>query len=244
MNITSCPRFQHDRFSVVYADPPFPFATWSALGTGRGAIAHYDTMSIEQIKGYRVKGVPVADIVAENAVVFLWTPGPQTPRVAEIMQAWGFRFSGIAFVWVKPTRGLNRLLKDAVAGVSIIKPKDCGPLSFVAGGGYSTRKNAEFCWLGIRGKLGCQDHSIRDVVCAPRGQHSEKPDEIRDRITRMFPRGPRIELFVRKTASGWISDGDQIGLLDNGPVRTRRQPSNLTGRHQNSPNSPTDAASD
>jgi N6-adenosine-specific RNA methylase IME4 len=229
MNSTLHRRFQHDLFPVIYADPAHTHKTWSPLGTGRGAVSHYDVMTIEQIKNYRINGIPVAEIADKNAVLYLWVPGPHTPQVEAIMQAWGFKFSGSGFVWIKPTKGLHRLIRDAMAGIPIIKPKNYGPLSWMIGGGYSTRKNVEFCWLGVRGALGCQDHTVRElVVCAPRGQHSEKPDCIRDHIVKMFPRGPRIELFARKTAPGWVADGNQAGLLDNGPVRTRRQPSDLT----------------
>jgi hypothetical protein len=37
---------QH-RYGVIYADPPWSFRTWSAKGTGRSAISHYDCLSFE-----------------------------------------------------------------------------------------------------------------------------------------------------------------------------------------------------
>jgi N6-adenosine-specific RNA methylase IME4 len=217
-----------EKYRVIYADPPHGFKTHSDKGTGRGAVSHYDTMSLEEIKSYRIRGVPVAETAAKDAVLFLWMPGPNTMQTAEIMRAWGFEFSGSGFVWVKPTKGLYRLINDARRGKEIIRTKEYGALSFVIGGGFSTRKNAEFCWIGVSGKMGCRHRGINEIVLAPRGQHSEKPDIIRDLITQMFPEGPRIELFARKTAPEWDADGNQVGLLDNGPVRTRRQPSDLT----------------
>ena len=113
---------------------------------------------------------------------------------------------------------------------------ECGMPGRPIGNGFGTRKNAEFCWIGTRGKPGrARDASIREVidwpivVDEPRGQHSQKPDHIiRPGIERMFP-GPYLELFARTTAPGWTSLGDEVGLLDHGSVKTRRQPSNLAG---------------
>jgi hypothetical protein len=40
---------QAGRYRVIYADPPWRFATYSDKGKGRSAEAHYDCLSIEQI---------------------------------------------------------------------------------------------------------------------------------------------------------------------------------------------------
>ena len=53
-----------------------------------------------------------------------------------------------------------------------------------------------------------------------------KPDCVRERIERLVP-GPYLELFARETKEGWDCWGNQVGLFDHGPVRTRRQPSRL-----------------
>ena len=46
-------------YAVIYADPPWTFATYSAKGRGRCADAHYEVMSIEGLKA-----LPVADWAA------------------------------------------------------------------------------------------------------------------------------------------------------------------------------------
>ena len=43
----------------------------------------------------------------------------------------------------------------------------------------------------------------------------------------MLTPGPFIELFARESAPGWDAFGNQAGLFDKGPVKTRRQPSNF-----------------
>ena len=43
---------QADRYRVIYADPPWRFATYSDKGKGRSAEAHYDCLTIDQIKAF------------------------------------------------------------------------------------------------------------------------------------------------------------------------------------------------
>ena len=49
-------------YSVIYADPPWNFATYSRKGRGRSAHAHYDCMSQSDLEA-----LPVADWAADDA---------------------------------------------------------------------------------------------------------------------------------------------------------------------------------
>ena len=40
---------QADPYRVIYADPPWRFATYSDKGKGRSAEAHYDCLTIEPL---------------------------------------------------------------------------------------------------------------------------------------------------------------------------------------------------
>lgn len=48
------------------------------------------------------------------------------------------------------------------------------------------------------------------MVAIPRGIHSEKPLEIIDGITKMFPEQDKIELFARNNFNGWDNWGLEI----------------------------------
>jgi N6-adenosine-specific RNA methylase IME4 len=50
---------------------------------------------------------------------------------------------------------------------------------------------------------------VPQPVLAPVGEHSEKPEEVRRRIERLFP-GPYLELFARKPVPGWTTWGNEI----------------------------------
>ena len=54
------------------------------------------------------------------------------------------------------------------------------------------------------------------MIHAPRGEHSEKPDEVHDIIERALGgKGPFLELFGRKHVDGWKVLGNRLRLLTN-----------------------------
>jgi site-specific DNA-methyltransferase (adenine-specific) len=53
-------------------------------------------------------------------------------------------------------------------------------------------------------------HNVRQLVEAPRGAHSQKPDEVRNRIVELMGDLPRIELFARSYAKGWDVWGNEV----------------------------------
>ncbi len=193
---------QH-KYGVIYADPPWSFRNWSAKGTGRNAVSHYDCLDLGELAR-----LPIADLAAPDCVLFLWAVDPLLHRAMELIQGWGFEYKTVAFYWVK----LNTKAKHGA--------------DFFTGLGYWTRANPEQCLMATRGKPTRRAKDVRRLVVEGRREHSRKPDCVRDRIERLVG-GPYLELFARETKPGWDCLGDQAGLFDAGPIRTRRQPSRL-----------------
>jgi N6-adenosine-specific RNA methylase IME4 len=49
------------------------------------------------------------------------------------------------------------------------------------------------------------------LVEATRGKHSEKPNEVRQRIVEMFgDELPKVELFARENYNGWDAWGNEV----------------------------------
>lgn len=91
------------RFAVIYADPP-----WDIAQKGdRGAIKHYDLMTIEAIKA-----MPIADLADENSTLLLWVTNAALPAGLEVMKAWGFRYVTNA-VWDKYYMGLGNYFRGS-----------------------------------------------------------------------------------------------------------------------------------
>jgi N6-adenosine-specific RNA methylase IME4 len=71
-------------------------------------------------------------------------------------------------------------------------------------------KGTELCLLGRRGKVKPVEHNVRQLVEATRYSHSQKPDEVRDRIVQLMGDLPRIELFAREKTEGWDVWGNEV----------------------------------
>lgn len=194
-------------YRVIYADPPWSFATYSDKGKGRSAQAHYDCLGMDDLCK-----IPVREWAARNCALFLWTTDPLLPQALKLIEAWGFTYKTIGFYWAKLNRSAPR--------------KRFAEKDFFTGLGFWTRANVEQCLLATRGKPKREAKDVRRLVIAPRREHSRKPEEVYGRIERLLG-GPYLELFARGTRPGWDSWGDQSGLFDTGPVETRRFPSGL-----------------
>jgi N6-adenosine-specific RNA methylase IME4 len=86
------------------------------------------------------------------------------------------------------------------------------PSMLAMGGGLTTRKNSESCWLFRRGNPRILSHAVREMIVAPRREHSRKPIEAYQRIEEFCP-GPRLELFARTAWPEWAAYGNQIGMF-------------------------------
>ena len=148
-------------FGAILADPPWKFVTYSERGQGRSASQHYKVMTFEEIAS-----LPVHDLAAPDAWLFLWVPGPHLPFGLQLIERWGFRYSGFGFVWAKQN------------------PSGVG---WHMGNGFTTRKNAELCLLGRRGKPQRNSKDVRELIVSPRRKHSQKPDEQYTRIEHLSP---------------------------------------------------------
>ena len=114
------------KYKVIYADPPWAYKVWSKKGAGRSAESHYPTMDIAAIKA-----LPVGEMADKDCALFLWITFPMLREAWGVMDAWGFTFKTVAFVWIKQCRKSDGLF---------------------TGMGYWTRANAEICLLATRGR--------------------------------------------------------------------------------------------
>ena len=63
------------KYSIIYADPPWAYRTYSKKGQGRSAESHYPTMCIEDIKA-----LPVGELAAKDCALFLWITFPASVK--------------------------------------------------------------------------------------------------------------------------------------------------------------------
>lgn len=171
-------------YSVIYADPPWDYDGriqhngWETTGSAK---YHYPTMKIEEIKA-----LPISTLCEKDCVLFMWSSSPHLQEAIDVMNAWGFEYKTIAFVWEK---------------------HNPNP-------GYYTMSSVEVCLVGKRknGKIpqprGARN--VRQFLSEKRTKHSAKPIEIRNRIELMFPTQKKLELFARTKPDGWDVWGNEV----------------------------------
>ena len=171
------PPLPRRRYAVLYADPPWDY---------KGQLQHAGPNSGDTGGALRhyltattaeMKTWPIADLCAPDCLLFMWATSPHLDQAIDLGKAWGFAWATVAFVWHK---------------------QKTNP-------GYYTLSECELCLVFKRGKIprprGARN--VRQLVSAPRGVHSAKPEEVRRRIELMFPTQKKIELFARQKIRGW-----------------------------------------
>lgn len=183
LDVAPLPRVEGG-FRTVLADPPWRFQN----RTGKVAPEHrrldrYSTMSLEEIKA-----LPVVDVVADSAHLYLWVPNALLPDGLAVMEAWGFRYVS-NLVWAK-------------------RRKDGGPDG--RGVGFYFRNVTELILFGVRGSMRTLAPARRQVnmIETRKREHSRKPDEQYDLIEACSP-GPFLEMFARYPREGWSVWGDE-----------------------------------
>lgn len=170
-------------YDVVLLDPP-----WMHYGSktkDAAAGKHYDLMPDEEIAA-----LPVRSLLRnpKRGAFFVWATCPRLDAAVRMIEAWGLRYRGVAFNWVKTTRS------GKVIGAQGVPPT-------------GTKPTSELCLLATVQRAGrpfpLLDAAVPQVLLAPRGKHSAKPAEARHRIVRLYGDRPRIELFARDAAEGW-----------------------------------------
>lgn len=159
------------RYTVLYADPPWRYEHPPIGASNRSIENHYPTMTVEEICA-----LPIPDLAADNAILFLWATAPKLAECFKVIEAWGFTYR-TCMVWVKDKIGM----------------------------GYHARNRHEILLIAKRGQLAPPEPSNRpdSVVEAARQAHSAKPATFYELIERMYPNAPKVELFSRTPRDGW-----------------------------------------
>jgi N6-adenosine-specific RNA methylase IME4 len=173
------------RFATVLADPPWQFANRTGkIAPEHRRLSRYGTMSIEELLA-----LPVPQIAAPTAHLYLWVPNALLPDGIAVMSAWGFTYKS-NLVWHKVR-------------------KDGG--SDGRGVGFYFRNVTELILFGVRGKSArtlAPGRRQVNLLASRKREHSRKPDE-QYPLIEACSGGPRIELFARGIRPGWASWGNQ-----------------------------------
>jgi N6-adenosine-specific RNA methylase IME4 len=180
-------KFPRKHFGTILADPPWRFMNRTGkMAPEHKRLSRYGTMSNEEIMD-----LPVAQLAAPQAHLYLWVPNALIREGLEVMKRWGFQYK-TNIVWFKVR-------------------KDGGPDG--RGVGFYFRNVTELVLFGIRGKLrtGSAGRRQTNIIIEQKRAHSIKPDALFDIIETCSP-GPYIELFARFKRKNWSHWGDEATL--------------------------------
>jgi N6-adenosine-specific RNA methylase IME4 len=161
-------------FRTIVADPPWYYSRdddpshWGACP--------YPTMTVPEICA-----MPVAELAADDCILWLWVTNPNLRHVYTVIDAWGFSERTV-LTWAKPHFGT----------------------------GHWLRGQSEHCILAVRGRPTITLTNQATVLHAspPERRHSRKPDEFYQLVESLCP-GSKLELFCRRPRPGWSSWGDE-----------------------------------
>ncbi len=203
MNEAQRNEYPLDRFVIPYgyqcivADPPWDYKTPGQIGKtldhrpnrdkgeskhGAGSVARYGAMTMQELMA-----LPIADLAAENAHLYLWTTNAFMEQAYPLARAWGFEPKTI-LTWTKTRKS------DGQPSMKM---------------GYYYRGATEHVLFCVRGSLRLQGLAAPTAIFAERLKHSQKPEEFYSMVEAQTP-GPRLELFSRKLRAGWRAWGNEV----------------------------------
>jgi len=190
--------FPDKKYQVIYADPPWSFSSKELQKYDGQRFTSMDKHYPTQSKKW-IQQLPVDTLSSEDCALFMWSTDAHLKEAIQTIEAWGFKYITVAFVWEKKTK----------TGKT------------VANLGAWTMKNYELCLLGTKGAMlkHKQVNNIYQKVEAERTKHSKKPEQVRQNIEALFGDIPRIELFARQRTPGWDVWGNEVP-----PQRPRQNP--------------------
>ena len=188
---TLYPSLPNTKYDVIYADPPWDYGgkcqydksviKANNVGFTKKIFLSSVAFKYPTLKVSELKQLDLPSISAEDCLLFMWVTAPQMANAIEVGKAWGFDYKTVAFVWDKMIHNPGRY----------------------------TLSETEFVLLFKRGKIPSPRgaRNIKQIIRVKRGAHSEKPVEVIDGITKMFPLQRKIELFARREYEGWDNWG-------------------------------------
>lgn len=191
---TIYPELPNKKYSIIYADPPWDYGgkmqyDKSVIKSENKDFAREIFLSSASfkyptLKIKELKQLDVASIADDDCLLFMWTTGPQLANSISLGEFWGFEYKTVAFVWDKMIHNPGRY----------------------------TLSQTEFVLVFKKGRIPSPRgaRNVRQYVAVPRGKHSQKPKEVIEGITKMFPKQEKIELFARENHEGWDNWGLEI----------------------------------
>lgn len=213
---------------ILVIDPPYGFSDKLSMSDiKRSPESQYKSI----LDNKAILNLKIENIAADDSILALWVPSTLIEFGLECMKAYGFEFKQ-TWIWVKskkePLKELKKQIKKSLKNKEKLEDlfklidnfdlNDC--LGFFMGRIF--RQTHEVCLIGVRGKVhkSLKNKSQISVFIGPNPKHSEKPEELQDRLEKMYPDYMnRLELFARRDRVGWVCRGNECKSSINIDIR-------------------------
>jgi N6-adenosine-specific RNA methylase IME4 len=167
-------------YRVGVIDVPWPYEIRTEDPSHR-ATYDYPQMSIKQICA-----LPIASIMHEDSILWVWTTNVHMRVAYEVLDAWGFKDKTI-LTWGKHHFGTGDWL----------------------------RGQTEHCLMAVRGKPVVNITNQSTLLLAPARGHSVKPPEFYDLVESLCPAPRYADLFSRyRHNERWDCHGDEAPAVE------------------------------
>lgn len=185
------------KYDLGVIDPPWDYDNRQMNDPSRGGIV-YPTLTMKELMG-----IPIYKAFNEDSILVVWATMPKLMDsfydglgILDVIHAWKYRPVTALFVWIKENKSGG----------------------YYSGMGHYTNSNAEIAIIARRGKgIKRVDKSVKQLIFAPIGKHSEKPQEQYNRLDRLYPTAKKLEIFARKQnppPSHWDATGLDYDGID------------------------------
>jgi len=205
-------------FDLIVADPCWKFNDKLSMSSvKRGAESQYAVLDDSDIINLNVKS-----IANQNSVLALWVPSSKLSVGLECCNSWGFKNIVQTFCWVKtkkkPLEKLEKALINSLKKSTDQKQTICDEidkfdlndvLNFYMGRTF--RNTHEIAIIATKGKVTklVKNKSQRSVFLGGIAKHSEKPEDLQNKLDLIFPQANKLELFARRARNGWLCVGNE-----------------------------------
>lgn len=204
------------KYGGLLIDPPWPYEMYSEAGYHKAPEAQYSTMSKDDLLK-----LPIDLLAGRDCILFMWYTWPHWSFACELIAAWKFRpITG--GVWLKRTQSGKLRMGTGYQMRTVNEP-------FVIArfGDCQRRLPAQPNAIGAVDAIPPEEIGSITIEGLAR-EHSRKPPEARDLLTRMTPQYFRAELFAREAWDGnevWGNEADKFsgGDVPSQPKQKRRR---------------------
>lgn len=176
-------------YDVIITDPPWAY--YGQQNKMGAAGKEYSLLSDQQLLNFRYP-------LSQRGVLFMWATCPRLDFALQCLHEHGLTYRGVAFVWVKTSRNGEPL------GATGVRPSIVKPLTELVLAASYVKKGRP---------MPLASESVVQTVFSRRGRHSEKPEEVQDRIEALYPSASKAEFFARRHRAGWDCFGDELPNL-------------------------------